>query len=163
MVVQPLYGSFYWKLHVCVKRWLALSSALSFCQNFCHFFLASCRKWRVLETFCWHSSISVAVYSNNLIWHKHLVFPFDVQRSRSKFLTLLSLHNKPEPRPSQKGWLGSGCYVAIFVICDFFVNFRGFGCFLAFQLGSYIEESFFRVSSFTKVWLYSHNYHDDSV
>ena len=22
---------------------------------------------------------------------------------------------------------------------------------------------FFRVSSFTKVWLYSHNYHDDSV
>lgn len=143
MVVQPLYGSFYWKLHVCVKRWLALSSSLSFCQNFCHFFLASCRKWRVLETFCWHSSISVAVYSNNLIWHKHLVFPFDVQRSRSKFLALLSLHNKPEPRPSQNGWLGSGCYVAIFVVCDFFVNFRKDSYILAILVG-YLLRGLFR-------------------
>ncbi len=162
IVVQPLYGSYLINAFAYVKRAGTVRPSL-FLLKFPLCFLASCRKWRVLETFCWHSSISVAVYSNNLIWHKHLVFPFDVQRSRSKFLTLLSLHNKPEPRPSQKGWLGSGCYVAIFVICDFFVNFRGFGCFLAFQLGSYIEESFFRVSSFTKVWLYSHNYHDDSV
>ena len=26
----------------------------------------------------------------------------------------LSLHNEPEPRPSRKGWSGSGCCVAIF-------------------------------------------------
>ena len=26
----------------------------------------------------------------------------------------LSLHNEPEPRPSRKGWPGSGCCVAIF-------------------------------------------------
>ena len=74
-----------------------------------------------------YGSIFAVVYSNSLI---------------SKVLTFSSLHNEPEPRPSQKGWSGSDCYVAIFVICDFFVNFRGFGCFLAFQLGSYMKASF---------------------
>ena len=29
-------------------------------------------------------------------------------------MALLSLHRKPEPRLSRKGWSGSGCYVAIF-------------------------------------------------
>ena len=29
-------------------------------------------------------------------------------------MTFLSLHNEPEPRPSRKGWSGSGCCVAIF-------------------------------------------------
>ena len=28
----------------------------------------------------------------------------------------LSLHNEPEPRPSRKGWSGSGCCVAIFLL-----------------------------------------------
>ena len=28
-------------------------------------------------------------------------------------MTFLSLHNEPEPRPSQKGWSGLGCCVAI--------------------------------------------------
>ena len=37
-----------------------------------------------------------------------------VVKVRSKFLTFLSLHSKPEPRPSQKEWSGSGCCVAIF-------------------------------------------------
>ena len=44
----------------------------------------------------------------------YLEFQLGSRRSRSKFLTFLSLHSKPEPRPSQKGWSGSGCCVAIF-------------------------------------------------
>ena len=31
-------------------------------------------------------------------------------------MTFLSLHNEPEPRPSWKGWSGSGCCVAIFLL-----------------------------------------------
>ena len=50
-------------------------------------------------------------------------------------MALLSLHNKPEPRPFQNGWLGSGCYVAIFVVCDFFVNFRKDSYILAILVG----------------------------
>ena len=41
--------------------------------------------------------------------------PARLPKGRSKFLTFLSLHSKPEPRPSQKGWSGSGCCVAIFI------------------------------------------------
>ena len=44
----------------------------------------------------------------------YLEFQLGSRKSRSKFLTFLSLHSKPEPRPSQKGWSGSGCCVAIF-------------------------------------------------
>ena len=46
--------------------------------------------------------------------HIYLEFQLGSRRSRSKFLTFLSLHSKPEPRPSRKGWSGSGCCVAIF-------------------------------------------------
>ena len=31
-------------------------------------------------------------------------------------MTFLSLHSKPEPKPSRKGWSGSGCCVAIFLL-----------------------------------------------
>ena len=33
-------------------------------------------------------------------------------------MTFLSLHNKPEPRPSRKRWSDSGCCVAIFLLPD---------------------------------------------
>lgn len=97
-----------------MSRGLAPSSPLSLFAKVSLIFSCKQPKVACFQNFCWHSSISVAVYSNNLIWHKHLVFPFDVQRSRSKFLALLSLHSKPEPRLSRKGWSGSGCCVAIF-------------------------------------------------
>ena len=142
IVVQLLYCSYLINAFAYVKRAGTVQPSL-FLPKFPSFFIASSRKWRAFKTFCWHSSISVAVYSNNLIWHKHLVFPFVVQRSRSKFLALLSLHNKPEPRPSQNGWLGSGCYVAIFVVCDFFVNFRKDSYILAILVG-YLLRGLFR-------------------
>ena len=43
-----------------------LSSPL-FLPKFPSFFLASCRKYRIFKTFCWHGSIFVVVYLNNLI------------------------------------------------------------------------------------------------
>ena len=75
-----------------------------------------------------YGSIFAVVYSNNLI---------------SKVLTFSSLHSKPELRPSRKAWSGSGCYVAIFVVCDFFVNFQESGCILAFLVG-YLLRGLFR-------------------
>ena len=108
--VQLLYGF----LCFCVYQEGWHGPALSLFAKVSLIFSCKQPKVACFQNFCWHSSISVAVYSNNLIWHKHLVFPFDVQRSRSKFLALLSLHSKPEPRLSRKGWSGSGCCVAIF-------------------------------------------------
>ena len=38
-----------------------------FLPKFSSPFLATRRKWRIFKSFCWHSSIFVVVYSNNLI------------------------------------------------------------------------------------------------
>ena len=38
-----------------------------FLPKFSSSFLATRRKWRIFKSFCWHSSIFVVVYSNNLI------------------------------------------------------------------------------------------------
>ena len=56
-------------------------------------------------------------------------------------MTFLSLHSKPEPRPSRKDDQVQAVMWRFF-ICDFFVNFQEFGCLLAFQLGSYMKASF---------------------
>ena len=38
-----------------------------FLPKFSSPFLATRRKWRIFKSFCWHSSIFVVIYSNNLI------------------------------------------------------------------------------------------------
>ena len=38
-----------------------------FFSKFSSLFLANCRKWRALETFCWHGSIFMVIYPKNLI------------------------------------------------------------------------------------------------
>ena len=40
--------------------------------------------------------------------------PARLPKEPEQVFNFLSLHNEPEPRPSRKGWLGSGCCVAIF-------------------------------------------------
>ena len=40
--------------------------------------------------------------------------PARLPKEPEQVFNFLSLHNEPEPRPSQKGWSGSGCCVAIF-------------------------------------------------
>ena len=149
IVVQLLYCSYLINAFAYVKRAGTVQPSLVL-PKLSSIFLTSRRKWRVFKKFFWHGSISVAVYANNLMWHKYLVFPFNVQRSQSKFLALLSLHNKPEPRPSQKGWSGSGCYVAIFIICDFFVDFRKDGYILAVFNAYQLEGWFFGSSKFRR-------------
>ena len=41
--------------------------------------------------------------------------PARLPKEPEQVFNFLSLHNEPEPRPSQKGWSGSGCCVAIFI------------------------------------------------
>ena len=40
--------------------------------------------------------------------------PARLPKEPEQIFNFLSLHNEPEPRPSRKGWSGSGCCVAIF-------------------------------------------------
>ena len=40
--------------------------------------------------------------------------PARLPKEPEQVFNFLSLHNEPEPRPSRKGWSGSGCCVAIF-------------------------------------------------
>ena len=40
--------------------------------------------------------------------------PARLPKEPEQVFDFLSLHNEPEPRPSRKGWSGSGCCVAIF-------------------------------------------------
>ena len=40
--------------------------------------------------------------------------PARLPKEPEQVFNFLSLHNEPEPRPSRKGWPGSGCCVAIF-------------------------------------------------
>ena len=40
--------------------------------------------------------------------------PARLPKESEQVFNFLSLHSKPEPRPSRKGWSGSGCCVAIF-------------------------------------------------
>ena len=54
----------------------------------------------------------------------YLEFQLGFRRSRSEFLTFLSLHSKPEPRPSRKRWSGTGCCVAIFSFVTFLLIFE---------------------------------------
>ena len=49
-----------------VKRAGTVQPSL-FLLKFSLCFLASWRKWRVFKVFCWHNSIFVVIYSNNLI------------------------------------------------------------------------------------------------
>ena len=42
--------------------------------------------------------------------------PARLPKEPEQVFNFLSLHNEPEPRPSWKGWSGSGCCVAIFFI-----------------------------------------------
>jgi hypothetical protein len=74
---------------IILSRGLAPSGPLSFCQSFPCVFL---------------QAAEISVFSKVRV----------CAVERSKFLTFLSLHNEPEPRPSLPGWSGSGCCVAIF-------------------------------------------------
>ena len=40
--------------------------------------------------------------------------PARLPKEPEQVFNFLSLHNEPKPRPSRKGWSGSGCCVAIF-------------------------------------------------
>ena len=42
--------------------------------------------------------------------------PARLPKEPEQVFNFLSLHNEPEPRPSRKGWSGSGCCVAIFLL-----------------------------------------------
>ena len=42
--------------------------------------------------------------------------PVRLPKEPEQVFNFLSLHNEPEPRPSRKGWSGSGCCVAIFLL-----------------------------------------------
>ena len=42
--------------------------------------------------------------------------PARLPKEPEQVFDFLSLHNEPEPRPSRKGWSGSGCCVAIFLL-----------------------------------------------
>ena len=42
--------------------------------------------------------------------------PARLLKESEQVFNFLSLHSKPEPRPSRKGWSGSGCCVAIFLL-----------------------------------------------
>ena len=42
--------------------------------------------------------------------------PARLLKEPEQVFNFLSLHNEPEPMPSRKGWSGSGCCVAIFLL-----------------------------------------------
>ena len=42
--------------------------------------------------------------------------PARLPKEPEQVFNFLSLHNEPEPRSSRKGWSGSGCCVAIFLL-----------------------------------------------
>lgn len=50
--------------------------------------------------------------------------PARLPKESERVLTFLSLHSKPELRPSRKRWSGTGCCVAIFSFVTFLLIFK---------------------------------------
>ena len=57
-------------------------------------------------------------FCGNLFQQFNIIYllrvPARLPEEPEQVFNFLSLHNEPEPRPSRKGWSGSGCCVAIF-------------------------------------------------
>ena len=85
-----------------------------FLLKFLTCFLATCRKWRVFQKFL----LTRYGFYGSLLQQFNITYllrvPARLLKEPEQVFNFLSLHNEPEPRPSRKGWSGSGCCVAIF-------------------------------------------------